>query len=132
MFAMNDYRNFQRKKCRKKGTNHNKHGKGKQCLQQKNQYHSTNKQRRQQQLMSCRARSKQRSLISRRDRKKMIHQLKILNDEISKQTVRKLDNDWISSIKRILAATAISKCNATWLYMNTAASHSGTLITVMI
>ena len=36
---MNDYRNFQRKTRRKKGSNFNKHCKGKQALKQKNNYH---------------------------------------------------------------------------------------------
>ena len=35
---MNDYRNFQRKNCKKKGSNFNKHCKGKESIKQKNKY----------------------------------------------------------------------------------------------
>ena len=38
---MNDYRNFQRRKGKKKGTSYNKYCKGKQSLKQKNKYYLT-------------------------------------------------------------------------------------------
>ena len=78
---MNEYRNFQRKKGRKKETKHNKHAKGKESLQQKNKYYNTNsnrkyRQNQRQQLIAHRVRS---TSISR--------QLELINGKLSKQTV---------------------------------------------
>ena len=119
---MNDYRNFERKKGRKKGTNHNKYAKGKGSLQQKNKYWHTksNKQhntKHGQRKTLTRNKTisvarKQGTLMSKPICwKKMLHEMKIVNAQERLNEINKRNFDETIALQRCKILLRKCKCN---------------------